>query len=189
MELNTIEWPPIQPFPSDAALLDLPRGIRWEIYYDGYSSPEKKTKAERWIEQYTGYYIRIDSQNQVITIAKVITREEIIEHLDFFKECERKYRELAAMLLQLKNDYCGALNSGNFLEWNYHSKGNYLFFDNTKTGEQITFPIKDEKVCQALEPFYFGQFIENNLEIRKLLPIAIYSQAGDWKFIAEVLSE
>ena len=202
MELEIIEIPSIKPFPSEEQLFALERGFAWKIYYDKFSSLEKKEKAEKWKEQYTGYYIRINVQEEAIFVFKLITHEEVLEHIVFFKKCEQLYRQLAIKILLLKKQHTSsilkkllpsAINENSypesFLDWRYNTKGNYLFFENVITGQLITFPVINEQISKNLDPCYFGHFIENDAELRKLLPIKIYSKIEDWKIITAVLSQ
>ncbi|MCO6173591.1 hypothetical protein NHF50_00890 [Flavobacterium sp. NRK F10] len=74
----------IEDFPSESVLFKLNRGDKLIIYYDKFSSPEKKTKAEEWKERFSDYSIEIDTVDESISIFKKITKEEVLKNLSFF---------------------------------------------------------------------------------------------------------
>lgn len=70
MENKIISIKPIENFPSERDLLALKRGDTLMIYYDKYSSPEKKTKAEEWQKKFSDYLIEINTIKEYISILK-----------------------------------------------------------------------------------------------------------------------
>lgn len=203
MENKIITISPIESFPSESDLLTLKRGEQLIIYYDKYSSPEKKTKAEEWKEKFSDYLIEMDDTQEYISIFKKITKEEIIENIGFFKKYEQQYIVLALnLLLQLKisppqkhkDEIIDLMNierflSGDYSDWSFRKMGNYYFFKNEVTKQFIIVPITFKNNNKQLDHYCFGKFIEENKKITEHLPVEIYLGFEDWEIITNVISK
>lgn len=192
----------IEDFPSESVLFELNRGDKLIIYYDKFSSPEKKIKAEEWKEKFLDYSIEIDTVDESISIFKKITKEEVLKNLSFFKKFEAEYRELASSLLLELNKLL--LNNRSFehidpimrkkfakeqiLDWNLTFSGSYYFFENKEKEKYIIVPENFGKDTK-LDSYCFPKFIEKNREIASILPIKIYLGYKDWERIVNFISE
>lgn len=198
----------IDEIPTLEHLMNLERGVKLKVVFREDTQQLKDITGEYWKKELSHFSIVSHTIDQEITIVKLITDEEIIEHQDFFEICAQEYGLLGKELItqfahkfQIK-DYqaypLGQINpyfensqykhSGKMGEWAYYIHGMHCAFTHKRTGQHIEVPLSYGEEFGVLDPYFFTDFIHTTPEF-KPIPVPIFESYADGKRILDVMLE
>ena len=191
--------------PSLTVIRELPRNTTLKVIFQDVLKLSRHLIGENWKADLDGFLIGIHNQEPVITISKLITAQEIIEHQAFFEQCAKDYGILGHTLINylalklkvdihhelpyktfinvLKNHRVGRLN-----KWEYNFHGYHCRFTHQTTGQQIEVPLIFGWEFGELDPYFFAIFIKTTLKYQPL-PVSIYQDFHDGQRILEKMVE
>lgn len=196
---ETLDCNSIRDIPSPEWLKSLSRHRRLTIIFDDEIAHQRESIAAAWRSQLPGFLIGDHVQKPHIYVAKLITREEVIQHQLFFEQCARDYRALAtALIYQIAAQFKKIINplapyqsldpykrrkaSGNIGDWQYGFHGGIMNchcrFEHKHTRQDIQASLSYGPEFGVLDPYFFTNYIKSTSSYAPL-PVAIYDNFHD----------
>ena len=191
-----------QDIPTLDAINAVQREVKLQLIFEGGLKQNRETIGNQLIAKLNNFQIGIPKVEPTISIAKLITDEEIVAHQNFFETCAKDYRKLAGELVatlvtelgvQLDEDFplntfresmAAGKQTGQVGQWEYWIHGFHCGFENHRTGQYIEVPLVFGMEFGDLDPYFFTGFIKSTHAYQPL-PVAIYEDYADGARIIE----
>ena len=199
MGLNkkTLKCSHFNDLPSDEVLNSISRDDRLFIIFKGELKSSKENIGEKWKNDFPDFFVNIHKSENMLSIMKLITVEEIEQNQLFLEKCAKDYGILGEQLLRrfaekfevefnedlpLKTLNPYGLSTyeqgGEMDDWKYFFHGYHCAFTNQKTGQHIEVPLTFGLEFGQLDPYFFSKFIKSTPEY-KPVPIKIQQDFHD----------
>ncbi len=210
MERETIEiyCKTYHDIPSVERIKQLSRHQRMKVLFSNEIVHDRESIGDKWKKELKNFLIGIPTRLPEISITRLISVEEIIDHNEFFEEYAKDYGMLAKKLItqlaqQLQVEIipddpdeliCNLMHIQSTTKifsmdkWRYFVHGYHCRFKHTITGQEIEVPLRYGNNFGALDPYFFTRYINSTPDYYPL-PVAIYEDFHDGVRILEIMEK
>lgn len=198
MERNLVEIAihSVDQIPSLEVIRSWPRDQKVKLEFAESVQGERASIGAMLKRELSGFLVGIHIHQPEISIAKLITEEEIEANQDFFEQCAKDYRQLAGELMYQWVKHLGLVldlesplktfnplkmsgdSNGKMRGWRYCIHGFHCDFTHLKTGQYIEVPLVWGLEFGDLDPYFFTQYILSTPSYHPL-PVPIYEAYWD----------
>lgn len=194
---ETLRISTIGDIPTIEEIRKMPREKALRLIFEGMMAGKSQEIGYEFRNTLNGFLVGINSGEPEISIAKLITEQEIERHQNFFEACAKDYRSLATELIfalaqklnvRIEENYplltFNVFKSGRrqykgmMGDWEYGFHGYHCAFENKKTAQYVEVPLIFGFEFGALDPYFFTKFIRSTKAYLPL-PVEIYEDYHD----------
>lgn len=191
----------IESLPTIGQLLEIPRERPLRVVFSPAIQAFRESVGSEWKAKLSRFSVGIHQLQPEINIKKLISEEQIEQHVAFFDDCAKDHRKLATHLIyslaaHLNETidpenamhtfvkYKSGRQLGKMGSWKYFFHGADCGFQHTQTGQTIEVFLLTALEFGILDPYFFVRFIKST-ESYKPLPIDIYEDYAEGCLILE----
>jgi len=164
--------------PTLEQLRAIPRGVTYKIIFGEELAEQRHVFEKQWKNGLPDFYVSSNPRNFAISLLKLLSKQDIEQHQDFFEKCAKDYRNLATKLItdlaitvgvNIEETYpliaFGNFNgdilkqTGVFQDWNYFFHGLHCGFTNQLTQQHIEVSLNFGLEFGELNPSFFVNYI------------------------------